>query len=206
MHNMTFARLVLTATVNDALPETAPFDLPPRPTAHNIIQFYMTNIYSLFPCFSETALLTILDDVYQQDGRFIKNSDYFLFYMVLAIGSSAQCQVLHDERYADGVKFISKALEYADSALAPGYIVQIQSLLLLTQYSMLDPAHFDSWHLIGFTARAVVDLGLHQDPPTSAAYEKAALDMRRKLFYCVYSLDRYVAAPYLPVPWHPQQD
>jgi Fungal specific transcription factor domain len=189
---MTFARLVLTAATNDALPESAQFHLPPRPAAHSIVQFYMTNIYSLFPCFSETSLLTTLDDVYQQDGRFIKNSDYFLFYMVLAIGSSAQCQILQDQRYADGVKFISKALEYSDSALAPGYIVQIQSLLLLTQYSMLDPAHFDSWHLIGFTARAAVDLGLHQDPPTSSAYEKAALDMRRKLFYCVYSLDRYV--------------
>jgi hypothetical protein len=155
----------------------------------------MANIYSLFPSFSETSLLTILDDVYQQDGRFIKNSDYFLFYMVLAIGSSAQCHILHDEVYANGVKFISKALEYADSALAPGYVTQIQSLLLLTQYSMLDPAHFDSWHLIGFTARAVVDLGLHQDPPTPSSNETAALDMRRKLFYCVYSLDRLVLSP-----------
>lgn len=191
MHNMTFARLILTATANDALPEFHEFNLPPRPTAHNIIQFYMTNVFSLFPFFSETALLTILNDVYQQDGRFIKNSDYFLFYMVLAIGSSAQCQVLGDNYYADGVQFVSKALEYADSALAPGFVVQIQSLLLLTQYSMVDPAHFDSWHLIGFTARAVVDLGLHQDPPSSSAYEKNALDMRRKMFYCVYSLDRY---------------
>jgi hypothetical protein len=32
-----------------------------------------------------------------------------------------------------------------------GYESQIQALLLLVQYSMLDPAHFDSWQLIGFT-------------------------------------------------------
>lgn len=205
---MTFAGLVLTAATNDAPPESGEFNLPPRPTAHSIVQFYTANIYSLYPCFSETALLTILDDVYQQDGRFIKNSDYFLFYMVLAIGSSAQCQVLHDEHYTNGVNFISKALEYADSALAPGYVTQIQSLLLLTQYSMLDPAHFDSWHLIGFTARAVVDLGLHQDPPISSINDDAALDMRRKLFYSVYSLDRFAITPSFPIvaPRPPRPD
>ena len=150
----------------------------------------MTNIYCLFPCFSETALLTILDDVYQQDERVIKDSDYWLLYLVLAIGSAAQSQSVDDEHYNDGVDFVCRALPYANRALAPGSVTQIQSLLLLTLYSMLDPSHFDTWHLIGFTARAVVDLGLHQDPPVSSGTDRAALDMRRKIFYCTYALDR----------------
>lgn len=189
---MTFARLVLTATANDILPEPVNFELPPRQTAHSIVQFYMANIYSLFPCFSETALLTILDDLYQQDNRAIKDSDCWLCFLVLAVGSTAQSQRIRDEHYNNGVTYVSKAMEFADRALAPGYITQIQSLLLLTQYSMLDPAHFDSWHLIGFTTRAVVDLGLHQDPPVTSSTEKGALDMRRKIFYCAYGLDRFV--------------
>jgi hypothetical protein len=153
----------------------------------------MANIYSLFPCFSETALWTILDDVYRQDDRVIKDSDYWLLYLVLAIGSTAQSHSIHDEHYNTGVNFVCKAMYYADRALVPGYVTQIQSLLLLTIYSMLDPAHFDTWHLIGFTSRAVVDLGLHQDPPTSTVSDKSALDMRRKIFYCTYALDRFVS-------------
>ena len=67
--NMTFARLVLAATTNDALPESPQVRLPPRQTAHALVQHYMDNIYSLFPCFLETSLLTALDDIYQKLSR-----------------------------------------------------------------------------------------------------------------------------------------
>ncbi|KAK5990734.1 hypothetical protein PT974_09004 [Cladobotryum mycophilum] len=162
--NMTFARLVLAATSKDPIPESPQRILPPRQTASAIFQHFMKNIYPLFPCFSETAALSILNDVYQEDDRLIKDSDYWLIFMILAIGSTIQSQKHNDEYYLTGVDFVSQALAYADHALAPGYVTQIQSLLLLSQYAILDPAHFDSWLLIGFTARAIVDLGFHQDP------------------------------------------
>lgn len=166
--------------------------LPSRQIATSIVQYFTANIYPLFPCLSETALLTVLDDVYRQDDRVIKDSDYWMLYLVLAIGSTAQSRRINDEHYNNGVDLICRAMAYADRALAPGYASQIQSLLLLTLYSMLDPAHFDTWHLIGLTARAVVDLGLHQDPPMSFVTDPSALDLRRKIFYCTYALDRQV--------------
>jgi hypothetical protein len=189
--NMTFARLVFAASTNKPLPASHRFELPTQQAASSIVQYYMTNTYSLFPFFSETYLLNLLNGLYRPGERLLKkDSDYWLVYMVLAIGSTAQSQRIHDEHYNNGVGFASKAIVYADSALAPGSVIQIQSLLLLTQYSMLDPVHFASWYLIGFTARAVVDLGYHQDPPWSSASDRATLDMRRKVFYCVYALDR----------------
>lgn len=195
---MTFARLVLAATTNDALPESSQARLPPRQTAHVLVQNYMTTVFSLFPFFSETSLLTALDDLYQQDDRAIKDSDCWMVYMVLAIGSICQSRRNKDEHHINGMEFAARAMSFADGALAPGYVTQIQSLLLLTQYAMLDPSHFDSWHLIGFTARAIVDLGLHQDPPASYVTDKVALDLRRRIFYCVYALDRFVH-PFAPV-------
>ena len=191
--NMTFARLVLAAASNDPLPEMENWRLPPRQQALGIIQYYMNNIYSLYPAFSETTLWTVLDQMYGHQDYGIKDAEYWLVYMVLAVGSTAQSQNKNDIYYANGIGFVSQALQHADRALMPGYTSQIQSLILLTQYSMLDPAHFDSWHLIGFTCRAVIDLGFHQDPPPEQLSDKAVLDMRRKTFYCVYSLDRYAS-------------
>ena len=193
---MTFARLVLAATNTESLPDATEFELPPRHVALGLVRCYIVNIYALFPCFSETALHSILDDVYRQDERVIKHSDYFSFFLILGIGSTAQSQGSYDEFYGNGLKFVSKAMEYADRALAPGFVTQIQSLLLLTQYSLLNPTHFDSWHLIGFTTRAINDLGLHQDPPVKSVPDKNVLDMRRKMFWCAYSLDRYVILRY----------
>ncbi|KAI1770289.1 fungal-specific transcription factor domain-containing protein [Hypoxylon cercidicola] len=193
MGNMTFARLVLAAASNDPLPDIIDWSLPPRQEAISLVQHYMTNIWSLFPAFPETTLYTILDQMYSFQDRVIKDAEYWLVYMVLAIGSTAQSRAKNDDYYLDGLRFVARALQHADRALMPGYTTQIQSLILLTQYSMLDPAHFDSWHLIGFTSRAVIDLGMHQDPPPEQLSDKAVLDMRRKTFYCVYSLDRSIS-------------
>lgn len=165
--------------------------MPPRPEALALVQHYMNNIYSLYPAFPEAVLYTALDQMYSVQERFIiKEADCWLVLMVLAISSMAQSQIKNDELYRQGVSFASRALLHADRALMPGYPTQIQSLILLTLYSMIDPEHFDSWHLIGFTSRAVMDLGFHQDPPTEQLSDKALLDLRRKTFYCVYSLDR----------------
>lgn len=189
--NMTFARLVLAAVTNDPLPENQSSELPPRQGAQATVQYYMTNIYALFPLFSETVLLTALDDMYHQE-RHVSSANKWLVLMVLAIGSMAQSRSNQDDFYRSGVEFVSRALQFADRALQPGYVAQIQSLALFTQYAMLDPVHFDSWHLIGVACRAAVDLGFHQDPPSQAQADRASLDMRRKTFYCVYALDRYV--------------
>ncbi|KAH8158117.1 hypothetical protein CIB48_g10124 [Xylaria polymorpha] len=191
--NMTFARLVLAAATNDPLPRDGNWDMPSRQIALALIQYYMANIYCLYPAFSETALYNVLDQVYSTQDRVIKDSDYWLLYMVLAISSSAQSQVKNDQYFIDGLYLASRALRHADQALMPGYTTQIQSLILLTQYSTLDPGHFDSWHLIGFTCRAVIDMGFHQDPPAERMSDKSLLDMRRKTFYCVYSLDRSIS-------------
>lgn len=189
--NLTFARFVLAAASNNSLPDASDFVLPPRQLAQSIVQFYMANVYSLFPCVAETAVLTALDDLYSQDNRVMGHADYWLVYMVLAIGSAAQSRQLNDVHYNNGVSFMSKAIDYADQSLALGAVTQLRSLVLLTIYSTLDPAHFDSWHLVGFAARATIDLGYHQDPRSSTVSDGSSLDMRRKLFYCVYALDRY---------------
>lgn len=188
---MTFARLVLAAATKDPVPDMSESPLPQKQYATEIFHHFMKNMYPLFPCFSETAALNILNDIYNVQGdRVISASDYWLLYMILAIGSTMQSQNVNDDYYNLGVSFVSRALDYADVALAPGYATQIQSLLLLTQYAILDPNHFDSWLLIGFTARAAIDLGFHQDPPMSSVVDRTALDMRRKIFYCTYALDR----------------
>lgn len=188
---MTFARLILAATNYDAISKSKPFELPPRASTMALAQYYLDNVYALFPVFSETALFNALDAVYQTNSRPVTDFEYWLLYMVLGVASSAQSRSNRDNLYMEGLNWVGHALRYADKVLMPGYVSQIQALVLLVQYSMLDPAHFDSWQLIGFACRAVVDLGFHQDPPKEQQVDKKTLEMRRRLFYCVYSLDRY---------------
>ncbi|KAM3071399.1 hypothetical protein ACMFMF_007871 [Clarireedia jacksonii] len=191
--NMTFARLILSATNNDKVPEPRSLQLPQRPIATTLIQYYLDNIFTLFPVFPETALFNAMDKIYQGGSQPVSDFEYWIFYMALAISSTAQSRSYSDSYYEEGVSWIGRALTYADEVLAPGYVSQIQALVLFVQYAMLDPAHFDSWQLAGFACRAIVDLGLHQDPPKEQQTDKNALDMRRRVFYCVYALDRSIS-------------
>ena len=191
---MTFARLVLAAATNDPVPDLVQHpSLPSRNTATAIVQYYISTIFSLFPVVTETTLLNILDDIYNEVQRSVKDYEYWLLYMVLAIGSAAQSRSRDDEFYKNGLGFVAMAIQHADKALTPGNSTQVQALILLTQYAMLDPAHFDSWHLIGFTARSCIDLGYHQEPPPEQMPDRAALESRRRVFYCVYALDRAIS-------------
>lgn len=155
-----------------------------------LLQYYLENVLSLFPAFPETALFNALDAVYQENPQHVDDFDYWILYMVLAIGSMCQSRSSTDTYYKDGVDMVIRALKFADHVLMPGYPQQIQALILLVQYSTLDPAHFDSWQLIGFTCRAAVDLGFHQDPPKEQQIDKKSLQQRRKIFYSAYALDR----------------
>ncbi|CAD6446697.1 0b3bceac-78ae-4aeb-bba5-6fbaddbcd461 [Sclerotinia trifoliorum] len=191
--NMTFARLILSAANHDELPEPWSLQLPPRPAATKLIQYYLDNIFALYPIVSETALFNALDKIYPGNSQRVTDFEHWLFYMVLAISSTAQSRSHLDSKYEEGVCWAGRALAYADHVLMPGHVSQIQALVLFVQYAMLDPAHFDSWQLMGFTCRAIVDLGFHQDPPGEQQPDRKALDMRRRIFYCVYSLDRSIS-------------
>ena len=190
--NLTFARLILAAALNEELPKLKSHSLPPRSTAMGLIQYYLENVFCLYPSFPETALFHALDGVYSDQLRNLSEFEYWLLFMVLAIGSMAQSRRMEDKYYRDGVAWVTRALKHADHVLMPGYASQIQALILLVQYSTLDPRHFDSWHLAGFMCRAVVDLGFHQDPPKELQPDKKTLETRRKMFYCAYALDRFV--------------
>ena len=94
--NMTFARLILAAANNDAIPRQESFQLPARSTAMTLVQYYLVNIFALFPIFSETALFNALDAVYQVNGRPVTEFEHWLLYMVLAIASTAQSRTSRD--------------------------------------------------------------------------------------------------------------
>ncbi|RKF56971.1 Positive regulator of purine utilization [Erysiphe neolycopersici] len=191
--SMTFARFILAAASNEPLPDYGPFRLPSKSISRALADYYIENILILFPIFDPKVLLDVLEAIYQKNLQHVAESGYWMFYMTLAISSICQSRNKNDRFYRDAIICIRKALSFADRVLVPGCVSQIQALLLIVQYSMLDPVHFDSWNLAGFACRAVIDLGFHQDLPKEEQIDQKTLELRRTLFYCVYSLDRSIS-------------
>lgn len=186
----TFANLLLSvATVGDPPPRT-PNALPARHEATPLLQHYFDYIFVQLPFFVETSFWTSVDAVYQSGGRFAKPFDHWMLHMVLAVASASVSYQNNDKSHQRALALVSEALTYAEDVLRPGSITCIQAILLLAQYALVDPGHFRSWHLVGMAVRVAVDLGLHQDPPAEVLSNADRLDMRRRVFHCLYSLDR----------------
>jgi len=187
---ISFARLLLAASYVNKLPTVEAKALPPRHTAVSLIQHYLDNVFVLMPFFSETSLFASVEAVYEDAGRGAKSSDHWTLRMVLAVSSAAQSQQQGDSHHQIALRHISAALERADSVLHPGSVAGIQAVLLLIQYSMFDPQHFNTWYLLGMASRVMVDLGIHQDISAAPNVDKTHLDLRRRVFNGVFTLDR----------------
>ena len=186
---MSYARLILSASSKEALPTGLHKALPPRYAATPLIQHYFNNIFTLLPAFEEASLWASIDAVYHLENV-ATAFDHWTIRMVLAIACLSQSEQRGDTLYSDAVGHVTAALEHAEEVLHPGFISSIQALILLVIYAMFDPHHFDSWTLIGAASRTMVDLGIHQDPSRSAPVSKSKLEIRRRVYWCVYALDR----------------
>ena len=194
---MSFARLILSTSSVGAMPRYSEPALPPRDIARGLIQKCLDEVLVMYPVFSDTATFGSFEAVYQQRGYTSSPLHRWNTCMILAIASIAQSHNKGDAMYQNAVRLASNALEIAESVIHPGSIAGLQAILLLVIYSMFDPPHFSSWYLIGVASRVMADLGLHQEPAEEVRIKESQLLLRRRIFYCVYTLDRYILNPKL---------
>ena len=188
---MSFARLVLSSSSVEEMPRFSRNSFPPRDVAISLIQRYLRCVSIQYPVLSETALFGSLDAVYQ-NVRHARPLDHWNIRMVLAIALASCSQSKDDTHYRDAVRHVSTALEQVESVVQPGSMAGIQAILLLVLYSLIDPSHFNNWYLVGVASRVMVDLGLHQDPAGDSRIKESQLELRRRIYQCVYALDRLI--------------
>jgi Fungal specific transcription factor domain/Fungal Zn(2)-Cys(6) binuclear cluster domain len=190
---MSFARLLLAASKTGDTGQRDTRTIPARYSISPVVQHYLNEVYVLMPFISETQLMTAISAVYGDYGRRPTPTHHWTFRMVLAIVSAHWSQDRGDANFHLAQQHVAAALCFAEDVLHPGSIAGIQAILLLVHYSMLDPELFSCWHLIGFASRVMVDLGLHNEPAAEVRMTKDEVEMRRRVFYCVFTLDRSIS-------------
>ncbi|KAL9108213.1 MAG: hypothetical protein Q9227_006950 [Pyrenula ochraceoflavens] len=186
---VSFAKLMLFTCQNKTLPKIEQNLLPPRYAAIPLIQHYLDHIYVLMPFFSETDFMASVSAVYQDAGRFSRHADHFILRMVLAVSAASLSRSKSDSNMEEAHRHASAAIDLAEGVIIPGSVTTVQWLLLLTQYALVDPEYFNCWDLIGVTSRAMVDLGVHQEPAADIKISRDQLEMRQRIYYCVFTLD-----------------
>lgn len=192
---MSYARLIMAAAVKEPMPSRIARGLPEKAEAQTLLRYYFDNIFLYLPFFEETSFYISFEAVYRPTGQVATNLDHWLVLMVLSISCISRSEQFNDKSYLDGMAYAASALRYQESVLRPGSVSSIQAMMFLIEYSLYDPAHFDIWTLLGAISRAMVDLGMHQDPPRSSSMSKAKIEIRQRVYHCIYACDRLVMPP-----------
>ena len=127
-----------------------------------------------------------------------KGKCLFFLYIIIAILTSQHQQKYplmisnHYKKQAfNYIDYVWNAAEGSDDELSK--LEMLQSLLLLTQYSLMRPCTPGAWYLIGTCVRLCQDLGLHNETIYLHSDDYYIVDMKRRLFWCCYSLDRQIS-------------
>ncbi|KAF5004539.1 hypothetical protein FDECE_8971 [Fusarium decemcellulare] len=163
----------------------------PLDVAKRLFCNYKDNILPRFPCFIESTLLQYFDDFYSGSPD-PSSTTISVVTLILAISSLTSKR--HDFRK---VAALSEAL-HADAMrhvdfLSHSSIASLQGLLLLIQTALLLPHTVNLWYVSGEAMRMAIALGLHQEPDRSIVPDREHAELRRRLFWVTYQLERIVA-------------
>lgn len=185
--------------------ETGSRDLPSREQTTRTLQDILAKILTYFPVLDELTVWSASSRLYT--GSTATSLDHYFVNILLAIHAAQQTKATGQSQIVgDGsgglitsshsTHYLTCAMAHSAQVLRPGSVTSIQALLLLAAHAYLDPTHFDYWTVIGFATRAMVDVGMHHDPPKSSNMPRAELSLRRRVYWCVYSLDRLASMAY----------
>ena len=176
----------------------------PTNIIRSLIRKYMKTVYPIFPVLHSPTLWQQLDNVIQtlqglpEHHRTVPPSyDFLVIYIMLSTsatlgsaksGSEARHMLFSGSLFEEGIQHLS------ERAQIPSDLAGIQIMLMILQYAAINPRLANVWMLSGTTMRAILELGLHREPPASCAFDKLTLDLRRRVFWTAYGFDRSVCS------------
>lgn len=128
-----------------------------------------------------------------------------LYFLFIVFGCATS---VHQQLYPAGVSesYHQAAMEHIDVAFASANRLEaLQAMLVLCLFSIMRPTVPGVWYTLSMALRLCIDLGLHIETATNKVTDGFDLDMRRRLFWCTYMLDRQICV-YLGRPFGIPED
>ncbi|KAK7937902.1 uncharacterized protein PG986_014770 [Apiospora aurea] len=116
----------------------------------------------------------------------------FKLYMVYAIGAML-LQLTEKHTSSPPESYYMSALQHIFAARESRTTQNIEAMALLVLYHLRSPSSFGIWYMIGLAMRTSIDLGLHMRRNEDKLGSRDEIQMRRRLFWSVYALERTIA-------------
>ncbi|KAH8892680.1 hypothetical protein GQ53DRAFT_719140 [Thozetella sp. PMI_491] len=123
--------------------------------------------------------------------------DFLVIYLVLAISVT-----LGSANHGDEERGMALSLSLFEEGIHhlyglpsfPSDIAWLQIILLVLLYATVFPRSANVWVLSGAAMRSCLELGLHREPPETLEMSPQTLDLRRRVFWSAYCMDRSICS------------
>ncbi|CAG9941050.1 unnamed protein product [Clonostachys rosea f. rosea IK726] len=170
--------------------------LPHQKHAKQLCDAYFNAVGSQYPILHRPSLMHNLDQLYAKDEIDNQQDNIVVFqvYMVLALGATVLSHRLQVPLPAD--KYFATAFGRFEriNSTRTNSLPGLQCLLLLLVFTMHNPhVKLNIWYLNYQCIAATLDLGLQRSILASNAMSLLEQEMRTRVFWVVFMLDRTIA-------------
>lgn len=183
-------------TSSIALPHPEEVSFPPRELADKLVNAYFNKLHCLLPVVDKLKFLKeynyLMDHTH--DVPLVRSSTPFIA-LVFAMFACAS-RIVEDVNLSglddSGMEFYERALILHYISHASIQIAHVQCFIILSSFLCSVNCLPQAWLLVGQAVRMAQDLGLHR---ITRQLNASPIDkqVRKKVFWCVYTLDRMLA-------------
>ncbi len=157
--------------------------------AERCLMGYMAHVSTRFPIIHSLKI----KDLHARRNTLDTAHEMFVLHLVYAIGgryletTGEKGNFFPERHHGAALKLLDELLQFHDTR-------SVQGLMLLAIYCLQAPQGPGAWTYVGLAIRIAIDLGLHR---RTAAMNTPSLEneMRKRLFWSCYNLDRQVSIP-----------
>ncbi|MCJ1312871.1 hypothetical protein MMC25_006547, partial [Agyrium rufum] len=176
-----------TSKVYPLISSVAAPSLPTLDLTQRLVDTFNSNSQVLLPVLHEPTFAQDVYAVYHGSTDPYKN---FVLRMVIAISM----QTLDTQFAGLADSYYLAALAHLENAIRPMNIGTLQCFALIAQYSVVTPTRTASYWVVGLATRLCQEMGLTEEStisraPDGALFGTLELDMRRRLFFIITSME-----------------
>ena len=168
--------------------QNIPVGLPATETlTKQLSEAFFDTIHLQYPFLHKPSHEKLIREAFNSDTQ--DDIGTFQVTMVLSISALILSRRSHVELPSAG--WCAAAVKKFSSLHVENSLRGLQCLLLLMIYAMHSPSsHFNAWSINYQCIAMVIDLGLQREPPRATSLSRLQREMRTRIFWVVYSLDR----------------
>lgn len=159
--------------------------------AVQLSRIYFEQVHPRYPFLHQQSHFRALDHVYSHSHSATRALE-FQVTMVLAISATILSRRLRIAYSGEGL--CAAAMEHADEIDFQSSTDGVQCLLLISMFTLHSPfLGINPWYLNYQCLAAILDLGLQQDLSVGNPIDSFEREMRTRVFWVVFSIDRIIA-------------